>query len=165
MRHVLPNRFAVLALAAHAVTGAACTDITAPPPHRPASELREAPTSIVVEGKALVLETYLWRDFMPIAPRHGRSLIAVMRVKTSDGSTVPASVAADGAWVVLEEDVWATEVAEEYPRGVVAPDYEVVARGGPTWGPGVSVDVVIRLRHEGRELRLRAADQPIRRTD
>jgi hypothetical protein len=74
-------------------------------------------------------------------------------------------VTADGAWVVFEDDVWATEVEEEFPRDVVAPSYEVVARGGPKWGPGVFVDVVVRLRHEGREVLLRAPNQRIDRTD
>ena len=158
-----PNRAAILSILT-ATLVAACTDVTGPP-RRPPSELRGTPTSIVVAGKTLVLETFLWRNFAPIIPPEGPKLIAVLRVKTSDGSTVPSSVTADGAWVVFEDDVWATAVQEEFDRDLTAPNYEVVARNGPKWGPGVSVDVVIRLRHEGRELRLRAADQPIHRAD
>jgi hypothetical protein len=165
MRHVLPNRLTVVFALTTILAIGACTDATGPLPRRPASELRTAPTSVAVAGKTLLLESYLWRDFMPVAPPNGTSLMVVLRVKTSDGSTVPTSVTADGAWVVFEEDVWATEVEEEFPRDIVAPNYEVVARGGPKWGPGVSVDVVVRLRHEGREHLLRVADQPIRRTD
>ena len=165
MRYASTNRLTLISALTAVLAITACTEATGPLPRRSASELRSVPTGVSVAGKTLVLDGYLWRDFMPITPPNGSPLTVVLRVKTSDGSTVPTSVTADGAWVVFQEDVWATGVEEEYPRDIVAPNYEVVARGGPKWGPGVSVDVVIRLRHEGREHLLRSADRPIQRTD
>ena len=138
---------------------------TAPAP-LPVSELRAAPTVAIVAGAPLRLDPDLWRDFMPIAPSDGRPLIAVLRVTPADDAAVPAQVHADAAWVVFGDQVWATRVAEERPRKATAPAYEVVARDGPKWGPGVSVDVVVRLRDgAGHAALLRAPGQRIHRTE
>jgi hypothetical protein len=41
-----------------------------------------------------------------------------------------------------------------------------VARDGPKWGPGIEVDVVIRLRDAaGRHVLLQAREQLVHRTD
>jgi hypothetical protein len=43
---------------------------------------------------------------------------------------------------------------------------EVFAEGGPKWGPGIEVDVVVRLRDAaGKSWYLKARRQPIHRTD
>ena len=162
MRSIAFRRAVTLALMSTVLPLGACEDVLAPEP-LPPSELRGAPTSITLGGKTLVLETYLYRDFMPVSPPNGKPLIAVLRVKTADGSAFPSGVRADGAWVVLGDEVWSAAVGEE--RFPSASSYEVVARNGPKWGPGVTVDVVVRLREDGEEHRLRASNQPIHRTD
>ena len=143
--------------------GGCDADIVAPRA-LPPSELRAVPTSIALSGRTLVLETYLWRDFSPPSPPNGVPLIAVLRVRTADGSPIPSSVTADGAWIVLGEDVWATAVAHEQRRDPTASSFAVVAREGPKWQPGATVDVIVCLREGDRHYRLRAASQPIHRT-
>jgi len=55
---------------------------------------------------------------------------------------------------------------EEQPRGAGAAAFAVVARNGPKWGPGVEVDVVVRLRDAaGHGVLLQAPGQLIGRTD
>ena len=143
-----------------------CSSDPAGPRPRPAPELRATPVRVTVDGTALLLESYLWRDFQPSSPPDGKPLIAVLRIKSADGSEVPQGVRADAVWVVFGDDVWAAPIAEERPRGAPAEGFEVVARDGPKWGPGVTVDVVVRLRDAaGRTVLLRAPDQPIHRTD
>jgi hypothetical protein len=141
-----------------------CRSPTGPEP-LPTPTLRAAPTVVTIAGKPLVLETFLWRDFMPISPPDGRPLIAVLRVKAADGTTVPSSVRADAVWVVFGSEVWAARTAEERSRDETAPFYEAIARNGPKWGPGVTVDVVVRLRdNAGQSVLLRAPDQFVHRT-
>lgn len=135
----------------------------APTPVSP-SELAAAPTTVSLSRKSLSLGTYLWRDFQPISPPDGKPLVAVLHVTTDDGTNVPASVRADMVWVLYGTEIW-TAVPQERPRFETAPVYEAAAHDGPKWGPGVSVDVIIRLRDDsGRALLLRAPDQPIRTT-
>jgi hypothetical protein len=62
--------------------------------------------------------------------------------------------------------VWSALPREEQPRHETAPIYELVARDGPKWGPGITGDVVVRLRDQsGQASLLRAAKTPIRRSD
>ncbi len=125
-----------------------------------------AATSVVLAGKALTLSTYLWRDFQPISPSDGRALAGVLRISTSDGSGLPTSVTADRVWVILGEQLWQTTPSETGGRDGTSPVYESSIRDGPKWGPGVTVDVVIRLGDgSGRTVLLRAANQLITRTD
>jgi hypothetical protein len=49
------------------------------------SDLTTAPTSVSIGGKSITLETSLWRDFQPIAPRDGKPLVALLHIKTEDG--------------------------------------------------------------------------------
>jgi hypothetical protein len=127
----------------------------------PASELTSAPTRIVLGGRTLTLDASLWRDFMPVSPPDGKPLAGALRIKTEDGSAVPAGVAADTAWVVHLSEVWSTLVIPQ-PRENTAPVYEVSVMNGPKWGPNVTVDVIVRLRDStGHAALLRARGQTI----
>ena len=129
------------------------------------SELAIAPTRVVFGGKSITLETSLWRDFQPFAPPDGKPLVALLQIKTEDGSDVPATLRADMVWVFNGMQSWSAVPEEQRPRPETSPVYELVARDGPQWGPGISVDVVVRLRSpDGRAFLLLAADQPIRAT-
>ena len=130
------------------------------------SELRGAPQVIAVGGVTVQLGTYLWRDFQPITPPDGKPLIAVLRVTSVDAAAIPATLQADSAWVLNADLAWAAAVREEQPRGASPSAFEVVARGGPKWGPGVTVDVVVRLHDDtGRQVLVQARGQLIARTE
>lgn len=116
---------------------------TAPDPAPP--DLSAAPSSVTINGKTLTLSASLGRDFMPISPPDGKPLAGVLTVRTADGSAVSADVRADMVWVVHGADTWSVVPREERSRSETAPGYEVVVREGPKWGPGVDVDVIVRL--------------------
>ena len=130
-----------------------------------ASFLRDAPTQVRVDGYNLVMDVYLGRDFMPVSPPDGKPLVAVLRIKTADGRPFPAGVNAEHVSVVYGDQVWTAPTRQEHPsqqQGTL----EVVARDGPKWEPGATVDVVVYLRDaSGRGYRLRAPDQVIQRSD
>ena len=126
----------------------------------------------------MALSGTLWRDFMPSIPssRDGKPLIAIFKVATADGKSFPAGVRADRAWVIFGEQLWEPSQLEEQDaaepsyrnkRGAYAnrqdsPAFNLVARGGPKWGTGVAVDMVVRLTDkDGRHYLLRAAKQGI----
>src|SRR2546423_6207506 len=95
------------------------------------SDLTTAPTSVSLEGESFTLETSLWRDFQPIAPPDGKPLVALLRIKTADGSDVPATVRADMMWVFNGMQSWSAVPEEQRPRQQTSPVYELVARDGP----------------------------------
>src|SRR5204862_1647212 len=156
----------LLTALARTLASACASDCSVGPPSLVPSELHNAPQQTTLAGVTLQLETYLWRDYQPIAPPDGEPLIAVLRVKSVDGATIPAALQADSAWVINGNLVWATSVREERPRGTDPTFFEVVARDGPKWGPGIAVDVVVRLRDgAGHQVLLQARAQWINRTD
>lgn len=123
-----------------------------------------APGRIVLAGIPLTLDTYLWRDFMPISPPDGRPMTARFRVHSADGSPLPAGLTIESASVYYRHARWLS-----FPERVVTNDStlaDAVSRGGPKWGPGVTVDVVITVSLGGRQqAMLSARDQLVRRTD
>jgi hypothetical protein len=161
-----PQMRRTLVLTAALVLGVGACESTNPVELLPPDELRAAPLSIMVDARTLVLDPYLWRDFMPIAPPNGDSLIVAIRVRSADDAAVPTTIHVDAAWVILDDLVWASGVGQESPATTQKPFYEAVARNGPKWGPGVNVDVVVRVKDsQGIARLLRAADRPIQRTD
>ena len=139
--------------------------VTAPAPAEPAaSELAAAPAEIVIDGRAYRLETYLWRDYMPMAPADGSELMVSVKLVSKDRARVAPGIELERAWITKPGgEVWASAfTAEERP------DYpgakERMLRGGPKWGPKIDVDVVVRVRSGGKTALLRAAKQHIERT-
>ena len=122
-----------------------------------------AQPEIMVAGARLVLETELWRDFMPIAPPDGRPLAATLGVRSVNGMPLPPGLAMTSATVYYKGETW-----QAVPEVIPTDDpTRLLARidGGPKWGPGVAVDVVVALQLGGERMLLGAADQPIGRTD
>jgi hypothetical protein len=127
--------------------------------------VRAAPETIQAGGVDLRLTTFLWRDFMPMSPPDGGPLLLNLGIVTADSSAFPASLRADVAWILNGKAVWATAVTEQ-PRAPGDFALRVYAGGGPNWGPGLDVDVVVRLRDAGGgSWYVAARRQLIRRTD
>jgi hypothetical protein len=131
------------------------------------SEIRSAPEQVTYRGQGLILETYLWRDFMPLAPPDGRPLKAVVRIQSADQQPLPDGLIVERLWVIHDDQVWDTRTVEERPRHDPIKPYqrEFIAGDGPKWPPASVVEVIVQLRIEGQApLLLRAAGQTIQRT-
>lgn len=103
-------------------------------------------------------------------------MIAVLKVVTSDKKPFPSGVRMDRGWVLFGEQMWEAAEFRDQVKGLRhkdswincpdSPVCEAVARDGPKWGPGVFVDVVVRLTDkEGRHHLLQAPKQCVERTD
>lgn len=147
------------------------------PPEVAIAEVRRAPTTITVQGLALLLSATLYRDFMmqPPGSQGGSPLIAILRVATQGHRPLPDEIQVDRAWVLNGEEVWEPEGLIERDRADPAFRHahggdverppsacELTAHGGPKWGPGLRVDVVVGLRDgSGHRYLLRQTDVPI----
>ena len=131
------------------------------------AQLREAPTTLTIDGSPVVLKTVMWRDFMPTMPqaKNGQPLTAIL--------SVPSVVRIEEAWFIHGREVWKPKQLEEQdlkdPTLRNQPDspvFRVVARGGPKWGPEIRIDVVARVKdRRGRTWLVRAEKQGIGRVD
>ena len=138
-------------------------------------DLRNAPTEVVLDGRSLSLSAYPWRDFMPgTSTADGSPMMVVLKVATSDKKPFPSGVRADGAWILFGEQMWEIsdlrrnvagiadnkDSSEKWINCPVSPVCEFTVRHGPKWGPGVFVDVVVRLTDkEGRHHLLQVPKQ------
>ncbi|OPX17765.1 hypothetical protein BXT86_04750 [candidate division WOR-3 bacterium 4484_100] len=128
--------------------------------------LLSAPEQIEIDGRNYILETHLWRDFMPVSPPDGKPLIALIRITATDSLEFPPSIDARLLWVIKSpQEVWETKFSEEARSTCSRYQLEKVARKGPKWGPGIEVDVVVKIVDGENEYLLRASNQVILRTD
>jgi len=131
--------------------------------------LLSAPEQVEIDGHRYVLETYLWRDFMPNCPPDGRPLIALIKISTADSSEFPSSIDTDRSWVIKDEKVWETKFSKEKVPPEFPGDHKLkkIARNGPKWSPEIQVDVVVRIidTQNNKTYLLRALKQMIYRTD
>jgi hypothetical protein len=137
-----------------AQTGVRDTDV-------PLSDLAAVPTTVSVDGVPLVVETSLWRDFQPICPPDGYPLIAMVRVRTVGSTPLPANLTAERIALVRGDRAWVARPVRENPGNVDVP-FEVVARNGPKWEPGITVEVILQFADSHL---LRVPNQVIERTD
>ncbi len=155
-----------MAVFAIIVLCAACPGPTVP--SIPLEELLSAPEQVAVGGRTFRLETFLWRDFMPVSPPGGSALMAVLEITANDLQPFPADLGSDRLWVINGSEVWETDFSgENRPRDQAHPhQLEKLAGGGPKWETGIEVEVVVRLAGpSARGLLLRAPAQTIARTD
>jgi hypothetical protein len=135
--------------------------MTKEPPDASRAQPVSAPTRVVSDGVELILTAFLTRDFMPISPPDGKPLGGVLRIKTENGTPVPTGIVVTASWILFNAETWPASV-EQRPHAETGPNYEVIVRDGPKWGPDVMVDVVVRVRDSaGAESLLRAPKQLI----
>jgi hypothetical protein len=134
------------------------------PPPMSADALRAAPDTLSLVGFPSVISTYLYRDFMPMAPPDGNALRAIITFSLISPSDFSENVTAADVWIVNGSEVWGAPLQmQDLGR---ADQVVLWAEGGPKWGPGIQVNVILGLTIEGRGLQLvRLPDATIARTD
>lgn len=104
---------------------------------------------------------------------NGSPLMVAVKITSADKQALPSGIRMERVWVLYGEESW--EVSdlrgrkpgqdgdnEGWIRCSTLPVCEVTVRDGPKWGPGVDVDVVVRLSDsEGRTYLLQAPNQKI----
>jgi hypothetical protein len=121
----------------------------------PRAALRHAPHSIRIDGVALHLEAYVWRDFMPgwvssdseseepAGP--GKPMTAEIRIVAQKDRWIPKGCRVDVAWVIFRQRIWQSQPAEDQPGDPAAHELAVTLRNGPKWPPQARVDIVVRV--------------------
>jgi hypothetical protein len=110
-------------------------------------QLEKAADTLMIHEVELVIETYLWRDFMPQSPPDGKPLRASISVVPLNQGFLPDNIDADKLWIINNQEVWSTtlqSVRQNLPTENRV-KLEKMASEGPKWGPGISVTVVIQI--------------------
>ncbi len=114
----------------------ACHHTPFPPPGQP---------TLVVDGRQILVEPELWRDFFPgYAPPGGTPLRLGVHLRAADSLSLPRGLTGSHAWVVYQSGVWETDLALDTTWKSTC-EARYWASGGPKWGPNVAVDVTVRV--------------------
>lgn len=128
-----------------------------------AQELRESPEIISIGNNRLVLKTYLWRDFMPMAEENGSKMMCVNKLTEVDSIPILSTIELKKQYVINGNEIWTAEYSEI--RNNIDFILEGVVRDGPKWGPNVEVDIVCEFENSGTTHRILAKSQLINRTE
>lgn len=127
-----------------------------------AQELRESHENISIVNKTLVLTTYLWRDFMPIAEENGSKMMCVNKLTEVDSIPILSTIELKKLYIIKGNEIWTAEYSEI--RNSIDFIVEGVVRDGPKWGPNVEVDVVCEFENSRTTHRILAKSQLINKT-
>lgn len=152
-----------LVLAIGALTTACDNDEFPLAPHVPREDLLAAPDTLTIAGYGLQVDPFLYRDFFPVAPPDGRPLAGGCRLHVPAVLPFPSIPMQEAfVWVVNGESIWSAKASIT----VFYAYADIVASGGPKWGPGITVDLVVGVRDGGGALHLVLfRDVLIQRTD
>ena len=128
------------------------------------TSIASAPERVAIDGREYTLNASAWRDFQPVAPRDGQPLVVVVKLTSAEPIPTPADLAIDHVWVLNGKKEWSA-APEPGTREPGATRLEQAVRGGPKWGPGIKVDVVVRLKQGKQTFLVRKAGVDIKRTD
>lgn len=128
-------------------------------------DIAAVPETLTVESRSYIVESFLWRDFMPVCPPNGDPMIAHIRVIAIDSLAVPPGSDAVYLWVFKNGEMWGSYFTDE--RLYYEMPYELVriARCGPKWETGILVDVVVKVMIGDACYFLKEEDVRIVRTD
>ncbi|MEJ2252147.1 MAG: hypothetical protein P8Y70_11050 [Candidatus Lokiarchaeota archaeon] len=123
-----------------------------------------ATEDVKIGNIALSLETYIWRDFMPITPPDGKPLTVIIKIHAQNVSEFPTTLSIERIWIINKLSINSTLATNEFR--IYNNTYEMVFRDGPKWGPGIKIDVVVKLKYYDLSFYyLKASNQTIYRTD
>jgi hypothetical protein len=99
---------------------------------------------ITIDSHDYFIDAYLWRDFMPISPPNGKTLISINWLIRADSSAIPDNIELKQQYVVYGDSLWIADYENETHQ---TPEYkqEKISRNGPKWGPFVYVDVIAKI--------------------
>lgn len=127
-------------------------------------EYRAVPESAEIDGRAVILTSYLRRDFEAPRPAGDPPMTAVFTLRAKDGRPFPSGVRFERAWVRSGWDVWripSLKADAPGPAGDSSPELRASVWAGPPW-PAREADAVVRLTtRDGRALMIRSRESSI----
>lgn len=127
-----------------------------------AKALQDTPQSLLIDGKTLVLNTELWRDFMPSVGKEERSLRAAVSIAAQDGESLPTGLIFNRMVVLNGDSVWVQTISNSERSDDIR--LKANTTGGPEWTPDSEVDVVVEFMHKEKGYKLRQNSVQIRAT-
>lgn len=115
--------------------------------------LHKAPETIRLEGKELVLNAELWRDFMPGVGATERSLRAAVSISDNSDGEIPNGMEFKRLMVLCNDTVWVQSISNSERSGNLR--LKANTKGGPEWAPDSEAMVIAEFTHNEKSFKLR----------
>jgi len=103
------------------------------------NELQNSPEFFVLDNDTLRIQSYLWRDFMPIAEKNGSPLYSVVKFLGQDSLTNLSNIIMKTQYVINGNKIWIADYSDEDRNENLIIEH---LKNGPKWGPDINVSVV-----------------------
>jgi len=124
-----------------------------------ANQLKSSPEKIMIAGKGLTLDTYLWSDFMPIAEGNENPLTGVIKFMGQSGDVLSNTISISKVYVVNNNEIW---MCDSFETRIIEPDvFEVVVKKESNWDSGIDVDIICEFKDKAQSYRLMTKSQKI----
>lgn len=146
---------------------AGCSSNTAPENQLPLDSILNAGENVRIGEKTYILNTYLYRDFMPVIPPGGNGLIAIANVETNDKSPADSGIDPYEIYILNKGTIYSSFFTDESKPPLTQYPYRIerIMRNGPMLETGILVDVVVKIKYGNRDYFLKAYRQSVYRTD
>lgn len=133
------------------------------PKSYPSDKFKNALETIQIGDQKIILETYLWRDFMPKSKPAGSDLKIVVNVISKSDISLLRSLDVDSVWVINQNEIWGDNLEDSGIQDTSHLDMKIqkTASGGPLWKPGIKVTVVVKIIDVNQKTYLLKADNQI----
>ncbi len=133
------------------------------PKSYPFDKFKTALETIHIGNQKIILETYLWRDFMPKSKPAGRDLKIVVNIISKSDNPLLRSLDVDSVWVINQNEIWGDLLEDSGVQDTSLVDTKIqkTASGGPRWKPGIKVTVVVKIVDINQKTYLLKADNQI----
>lgn len=111
------------------------------------SQIRSAPSSLMVSGIEYTVESYAWRDFMPIVEPPVRLNLNNTLIRT-DGDSIQSTLEIIQHYIVHEGEIWRPTEVEVRLNQSSPNQLNIISREGPIWEVGSKVEVGLKIKNQ-----------------
>jgi len=121
--------------------------------------LQASPEMINLNNKLLIIESEIWRDFMPPGDGSGSPLMVRVVLSERNQRLIDKSISLEKVYLINQDKLW----SKSFDSTDSSSPYQLsgTARSGPKWGPDIKVDLICEFTFQGETYRLIAKDQEI----
>ena len=110
------------------------------------SQIRSAPSSLMVNGIEYTVESYAWRDFMPSVDPPVRLNLNNTLIRT-DGDSIQSDIEIVQHYIVHEGKIWRPTEIEVRLNQSSPNQLNIISRQGPIWEVGSKVDIGLKIKN------------------
>lgn len=149
-------RVSIILISALALLIVACADTTRSDTESPlngeitrdpelVSQINTSPNTVTVNDVEYSMESYAWRDFMPIVNPPVR-LNTISTVIRTDETAIQDNIEIVQHYIVKGDEIWIPQELEARQNQSSPDQLDIVSRKGPTWQVGSEVTIGLKFR-------------------